>query len=81
MILKKDGMPERNYMSHSSGVCFGKRSDQVYLKWVLGGILVNRVKAFKQFLRVKKNWKRGLKYFKKQNKIIYNMARRTISRR
>ena len=28
LLCVKEGMPERNYMCHSSEECFGKRSDQ-----------------------------------------------------
>ena len=51
-------MTERKWKLHSSQNCFGKRSEQVYVKEGLVVTLYNRAAAVKQYQKSEKNWKR-----------------------
>ena len=57
VLYKKDRIIEHNWKSHSSKNCFGKFSDQAYVKEGLGGTLGNRVAAFKQNHKSENKWK------------------------
>ena len=50
------------------------------IKEGLGWSLVNRITDFKQYLKTEKKWKRELKDIKKQNKMLFIMAKRSGSR-
>ena len=80
VLSKKAGMPERKYMLHSSEKCFGKRSNQQSIKEGLGGALGNRADAVKQYKKSEHKWKKYLKLLKKQNKMVYSIAKKSGSR-
>ena len=60
MLCKKSVIHEQNYMSHSSENCFGKSSDQKYIKEGLEGALGNRDDAFKRYNKSEKQWNKQL---------------------
>ena len=66
-------MPERKYKYHISGNLFGKRSNQAYFRDELVGTLCNSYDVVKHYQKTEKNWKRELKYLKKQKKMLYIM--------
>ena len=70
-------MPKQNYMSHSTGDFFGKRSNHKYIKDGLVIHLGNKYKAVKQFKKSKNKWKKELKALKNQNKILYSIAKKS----
>ena len=74
-------MPDQNYMSHSAEDCFGNRSDQKSIKDGLGGPLVSRVEAVKQYDKSENKWNKKLKVLKNQNKIIYRISKKSGSHR
>ena len=76
-LCKKAGMPEKNYISHSFENCFGKRSNQMSIKEKLGGALGNRSDAVKQYTKSEQNLNIELKALKEQNKMLYNIAKKS----
>ena len=44
-----------------------------------GGSLVNRACAVKHYHKTEKNWKGGMKYFRKEKKMIYSMTKKSGS--
>ena len=60
MLCKKAGIHEHKWKSHSSENCFGKRSDQKYVKDGLGGPLGNIANVAKHDQKTEKKWKRDL---------------------
>ena len=57
-----------------------KRSDQHYIKNGLGGALGNRADAVNQYKNSEHKWKKELKDIKKQNKIMYRIAKKSSLR-
>ena len=49
VLCKKAGIPERKYISHIAEDCFGKRTNQKIIKDGLGGHMVSRYEAVKQY--------------------------------
>ena len=70
-------MSEQNYILHNSEKCFGKRSEQQYIKDRLGGSLVNSCDAVKKCKKSEHKWKKYLKAPKKQNKLSFQEVRLT----
>ena len=67
-------------MSHISDNSFVKCSGQRSIKEVLGGALGNRDDVVKHDKKSEHKWKKELKYLKKQNKILYSIAKKSGSR-
>ena len=74
-------MPEKNYMSHSAEECFGKRTNQQTIKDGLGVHIGGRYETVKQYTDPESKWNKGLKYLKKQNKMLYSITKKSVSRR
>ena len=68
-------------MPHSSESCFGKRSDQHFIKGGLGGDPGNRADDAKYYNKSEHKWKKELKFLKKKNKILFSTAKKSGSRR
>ena len=81
VLCNKAGITEWKYIPHSSGDCFGKRSDQNSIKDGLEGSLGSRDDATKQYKNSEHKWKKELKALKNQNKMLYSIARKPGSRR
>ena len=81
MLWNMTGMPDRKYKSHISRNWFGKISDQQYVKDGLGGALVNKADSIKHYKKSEQKWKMYLRSLKKQNKMIFSMAKKSGSRR
>ena len=73
-------MPERKYKLHSSEDCTVVCTNRS-IKDRLGGPMVSRTNAVKQYKKSEKKWKKYLKYLKKQNKMLYRTAKKFGSRR
>ena len=73
-------MPEKNYMSHSAEECFGNRTNQQTIKDGLGVHIGGRYEAEKQYTDPESKWNKGLKYLKKQNKMLYSISNKFGSR-
>ena len=79
VLCNKAGMPERKYMSHSVEDCTGQRTNWT-IKYGMGGSVWSRSDTMKQYKKSEKRMK-DLKSLKKQNKMIYRIAKKSISRR
>ena len=66
-------------MLQSSEYCFGKRSDQNYIRDGMVVPMVSWVESMKQYKNSEK-FKKELKYIKKQNKILYSISKKSGSR-
>ena len=80
IIFKKAGIPDQNYILHSS-YFFYKRSDQHSFKDWLGGYLGNRADSVKKYKNSEQKWKKDLKSLKNQNKMLYIIAKESGSYR
>ena len=58
-------MPELKWKYHISKNCFGKRSDQKYVKDGLEGPIYNRAASIKNYQKYENKWKRDMKAIKK----------------
>ena len=54
-----------------------KRSNQNSIKYGIGGPMGSRAKAVKQYKRSDNKWKNEFKSLKKQNKILYIIAKKS----
>ena len=79
VLCKKAGMPERNYSSHSSEDCTCVRTKRS-IKDGMGGPIGSRTHAVKHHKKFEK-WNKELKYLKKQNTILYSIAKKSGPRR
>ena len=79
ILCKKAGMTERRYMSHSIKDCTGMRTKR-NIKDRMGGPSGSRNHAVQQHKKTKKKWKKELKALKKQNKMLYRIAKKSGSR-
>ena len=68
------------YMSHRSENCFVKSSDQQSIKDRLGKYQGNRDYAVNHYKNSEHKWKKKMKALKKQNKILYRIAKKSVSR-
>ena len=68
-------------MQHSSEDCFVKRSDQNSTEDIMGGTLGSRSNAVKQYEKYENKWKNFLKTHRKQNKILYSIAKKSVQHR
>ena len=67
-------------MSHSSEDCFVKRSDHKSTEERMGGPLGSRSDAVEYYKKSKNKWKKYMKDLRKQNKILYSIANKSVSR-
>ena len=79
MLYKEAGIPDHKYKSNRSEKCFGRRYDQEYTKEGLRGSLNNRSTAVKKCHKYEKKWRRYMKDIKKQNKMLFRMAKHSGS--
>ena len=80
VILKKVGIPERKYASHSTKDCTGVRTKRSIKDGMLGPI-GSRNNAVQQHKKHENKWKKEMKSLKKQNNILYSIANKSGSRR
>ena len=73
-------MPERKYMSHSTKDCNGVRTNRS-IKDGMGGPIGSRTHVVQQHKKSEKKWKKELKSLKKQNNMLYSIAKKLGSRR
>ena len=66
-------------MENIADICFGNIPDQESLNMGPGGNMGNRDAAVKQFNKSKNKWKRDMKSLKNQNKMLYIIAKHTVS--
>ena len=76
----KSGMPERKYIPHSVEDCTGQRTNQT-IKDGMVEYVTRRPDTVKQYKNSENKWKIDLKYFKKQNKMLYIIAKKSVLRR
>ena len=76
MLCKKAGISERKWKSHSSNICFGKRSYQQSIKDRLGGPIGNIVDAAKHSRKTEKKWERDLEFLRKQRNMLFSMKKK-----
>ena len=79
VICKKSGISERKYASHSADNCTGVRTKRS-IKDGMGGPIGSRNNAVQQHTKSEKNPKEELKALKKQNKMLYSIAKKSGSR-
>ena len=80
VLCKKVGVPDRKYMSHITEDCADvrtKRSD----KDGMGEYIGSRNHSVQQHKKSENKWKKELKALKKQNKMLYSIAKKSGSRR
>ena len=80
VLCKKAGMPERKYALHIANYCTGVRTKRS-IKDSMGGHIGSRNNAVQQYNKSENKWKKDLKYIKKKNKMLYSIAKKSISRR
>ena len=73
-------MYESKNMSHSANDYTDMRT-KFSIKDRLGGPMGSRTDAVKQYHKYEKKWKKDLKALKKQNKVLYSIAKKSGSRR
>ena len=71
-------MPERKYASHSTKDCTGVRT-KLSIKDGMGGSIGSRTHAVQQHKKSENKWKKELKPLKKQNNMIYIIAKKSCS--
>ena len=81
MLCKKAVIPDQKYMLHSADNLFGKLSDHNSVKDGQVGPMGISYEAMKQWKKSENKWKKDLKAIKKQNNIIYSIAKNNGSRR
>ena len=67
-------------MSYSAKDFTGVRTNRS-IKYGLRGYMGNRTGAVKQYKKSENKWKKELKSLKKQNKMLYSIANKSLSRR
>ena len=80
VIYKKSVMPERKYTSHSAKYCTGVHTNRP-INYGMEGPMGSSTDAVKHYNKSEHKLKRVLKTLKKQNKIIYSIAKKSGSRR
>ena len=80
ILYKKSGMTKRKYMSHSTEDWAGMCTNH-HIKDGMGGPDGSRNHAVQQHKKSVNKWKKDIKALKKQNKIIYSIAKKSGSRR
>ena len=80
VIFKKAGFPEHKYMLHSTEDCNGVRTNRS-IKDEIGGPVRIRTHAVQQHKKSENKWKKELKSLKKQNNMLYSIAKKLGSRR
>ena len=68
-------------MLHSAEDCFVKRTNQNTIKDGLGGPMGSRDEAVKQYKKSESKNKKEIKTLKKQNKMLFSIAKKSGSRR
>ena len=79
--FNKAGMSEQKYMSYSAEDCFGESSNQKTINDVLGGPMGSRAESVTQYKRSESKWKKYIKAIKNQDKMLYSIANKSVSRR
>ena len=73
-------MPERNYMSHSTEDCTVVCTKR-FIKDGMGGPIESRNNSVQQHNKYENKWNKDMKSFKKQDKMLYSIAKKSGSRR
>ena len=73
-------MPKRKYTSHSAKDFTGMHTKRP-IKYGMGGPMVIRTNAVQQYTRYENKWNKDMKSFKKQDKMLYSIAKKSGSRR
>ena len=81
MICKKERIPEQKFMLHSAEDCFVKCTNQETIKDRLGGPMGSRAEYVKQYKKSKSKCKKYMKALKKQNKMLFSIAKKYGLRR
>ena len=80
VLLKKAIIPEHKYTSHSTKYFTGLRN-KFSIKDGIGGPIGIRTHDLQQHKKYKNKWRKELKSLKKQNKMLYIIAKKSGSLR
>ena len=72
-------MPDHKYASHSAKDCTGVRSKR-FIKDGMGGPIGIRTHVVQHNNKSENKWKKELKALKNQNKMLYRISKKSISR-
>ena len=81
VLCKRDEIPDRKFMCHSSEQCFGFFNKKDNIQNNIRGSLGKQDGDVKKFYKAKKNWKRQLRSLENQNKVLYSMINNLGSRK
>ena len=80
ILCKKAGMTEQRYVLHNVEDCTVICTNRTIMDGMRGS-MGSRADIVKQYKKTKNEWKKELKYLKKQNKMLNSTAKKSGSRR